>query len=40
MSNPSPSRPRDINRVVFVLFVGAVLAADFIVLSGKGPFAS
>lgn len=40
MFDPNPSRPRDINRYVFRLFVVAVLVADYVVLIGKEPFAS
>ncbi len=39
MFNPR-QRPRDINGVVFTLFIAAVLAADYLVLIGKEPFGS
>ena len=38
--NPAPSRPRDINRYTFRIFLAAVLVADYFVLIGKPPLHS
>ncbi len=41
MFNPRQrQRPRDINGLVFLFFLAAVLVADYVVLIGKEPFGS